>query len=100
MATGKPIRGAIEGDAVARDFIPRMIEFYRAGQLPLEKLVMRYAFEDITQPVADTLSGKMIKPILSIKRLAEPNLSSFAAQFKLGVLTQNSDARFDFILGH
>ena len=68
MATGKQIRGAIEGDAVPRDFIPRMIEFYRAGQLPLEKLVTRYAFEDINQAVADTLSGKVIKPVLSIKR--------------------------------
>lgn len=66
MATGKQIRGAIEGDAVPRDFIPRMIEYYRAGQLPLDKLVTRYAFEDINQAVADTLSGKVIKPVLSM----------------------------------
>lgn len=66
MATGKQIRGAIEGDAVPRDFIPRMIEYYRNGQLPLDKLVTRYAFEDINHAIADTASGKVIKSVLSM----------------------------------
>lgn len=64
MATGRQVRGAIEGDAVPAEFVPKMIEYYRQGQLPLEKLVRTYRFEDINQAVEDAHSGAAVKPVL------------------------------------
>lgn len=64
MYGGRVIRGTIEGDAVPREFIPRMIGWYRAGLLPLEKLVTPYAFNDINQAVSDMLTARIVKPVL------------------------------------
>lgn len=64
VATGKTIRGVIEGDAVPSEFIPKLIEFYRAGQLPLEKMITKYPFDQINQAFNDVETGKTLKPIL------------------------------------
>lgn len=64
MYAGKTIRGTIEGDAVPREFIPQMIQWYREGKLPLEKLVKAYPFAEINKATDDMLSAKTIKPVL------------------------------------
>ena len=61
---GKTIRGVIEGDAVPQDFIPRLLELHARGQLPLEKLIRKYDFNDVNTAVADAASGSTIKPVL------------------------------------
>lgn len=62
--SGGSLRGTIEGDANPRTFIPRMIAWYRAGKLPLEKLVTTYLFRDINKAVADMAEGRVVKPVL------------------------------------
>ncbi|WP_320838596.1 NAD(P)-dependent alcohol dehydrogenase [Zhongshania sp.] len=64
MATGRQIRGVVEGDAIPKDFIPRLIEYYAEGLLPIDKIVTTYSFENINTAVNDSLSGKTIKPVL------------------------------------
>jgi len=64
MATGRTLRGTVEGDADPRTFIPRMIAWYRRGELPLERLVTTYPFDQINQAAADMLAGRVIKPVL------------------------------------
>lgn len=64
MAGGRMLRGTVEGDADPRTFIPRMIDWYRRGMLPLERLVTTYPFERIEDAAADMLAGKIIKPVL------------------------------------
>lgn len=61
---GKRIRGSIEGDAVPRDFVPQMIDYFRQGLLPLEKLVKTYRFDGINTALDDARSGAVIKPVL------------------------------------
>ncbi len=61
---GKTIRGIIEGDAVAQQFVPRLLELHAEGRLPLEKLIRTYDFDDIDTAVADAASGATIKPVL------------------------------------
>jgi aryl-alcohol dehydrogenase len=61
---GKTIRGVIEGDAVPRHFVPRLLELHAEGRLPLEKLIRTYDFDDIDTAVADAASGATIKPVL------------------------------------
>ena len=61
---GKSIRGLIEGDAVPQEFLPRLLALHADGQLPLEKLIRTYDFDDIETAVADAASGSTIKPVL------------------------------------
>ena len=66
MSGGKSIRGTVEGDSNPQEFIPELIGYYRAGQLPLEKLVKFYAFADINKAVADQKAGLCLKPVLRL----------------------------------
>lgn len=66
MAEGKTLMGVIEGDAVPKLFIPKLIDFYKKGLFPFDKLVKFYEFEDINQAFADSKSGAVLKPIVKI----------------------------------
>jgi aryl-alcohol dehydrogenase len=63
---GRKAIGIIQGDAVPQRFIPRLIELYRAGEFPLDRLVRFYDFVDINGAMADARSGTTIKPVLRI----------------------------------
>lgn len=67
MAEGKTMVGVIEGDSVPRVFIPQLIEYYKAGKFPFDKLIRFYNFKDIEQAFEDSKSGKTIKPILRMQ---------------------------------
>ena len=45
-------------------FIPQLVEFYKAGRFPFDKLVGFYDFKDIEQAFQDSESGKTVKPVL------------------------------------
>lgn len=60
----KRIIGIIEGGASAHVMIPRIIELYKAGQFPFDKLVRYYNFDQINQAIHDCEAGVAIKPIL------------------------------------
>jgi aryl-alcohol dehydrogenase len=64
MWFSKTIVGVIEGDSVAKVFIPQLVEYYKNGQFPLDKLVKFYDFKHIDQAFADSANGTTIKPIL------------------------------------
>ena len=66
MAEGKSMIGVIEGDSVPRVFIPKLIEFYKAGQFPFDKLVKFYGFDQINEAFQDSANGVAIKPILKL----------------------------------
>jgi aryl-alcohol dehydrogenase len=54
----------IQGDAVPQIFIPKLIDLYRAGQFPFDRLIKFYDFKDINTAIADSRSGDTVKPIL------------------------------------
>ena len=64
MGPGRTIKGSTEGDAVAKTFIPKMVEYYKQGRFPFDKLCKKYKFEEIEQAFQDSLDGKVIKPIV------------------------------------
>lgn len=68
MAEGKTMVGVIEGDAVPRVFIPQLVQYYKAGRFPFDKLVKFYDFADINQAFEDSKNGSTIKPILRLPR--------------------------------
>jgi len=66
MIPGKMVKGIVQGDVISSTFIPTLIEFYRQGRFPFDRLIKHYNFEDINQAIADSESGKTIKPVLRI----------------------------------
>ncbi|ACY96618.1 MULTISPECIES: NAD(P)-dependent alcohol dehydrogenase [Thermomonospora] len=63
LMMGRGIRGCIEGDGIPQRFIPRLIEHYRSGELPLERLVRTYPFTDLAEVFA-ARGGDAVKPVL------------------------------------
>ena len=64
LLNGRAVRGTIQGDSEARTLVPRLIELYRQGCFPVDRLVSGYRFGDIQRAIADMESGQAIKPIL------------------------------------
>ena len=64
LLNGKTIRGAIEGESVPEVFVPRLIELWKAGKFPFDKLARYYAFDQINAAAHDSEKGLAIKPIL------------------------------------
>ena len=66
MIPGRSIRGICEGDSIPGTFIPQLIDLYRQGRFPFDKLVRFYPFDQINEAIDDALSGRTIKPILRL----------------------------------
>jgi len=66
MIPAKKIMGVVQGDVVSDTFIPTLIELYRQGRFPFDRLLRHYDFADINQAVEDSESGRVIKPVLRI----------------------------------
>ncbi|MDR1807847.1 MAG: NAD(P)-dependent alcohol dehydrogenase [Propionibacteriaceae bacterium] len=58
------LTGVTEGGSNPQVFIPQLAEYYKAGLLPIDRLVRFYDFADIKQAFADSHTGVTIKPVL------------------------------------
>lgn len=67
MGESKQVIGLIEGDAIPQLFIPKLIEYFKRGKFPLDKLMKFYQFEDLDQAFADFEGGKVIKPVITFE---------------------------------
>ena len=61
---GRTTRGVIEGDSIPGIFIPQMIELYKQGRFPFDKLIKFYPIEAINQAAEDSAKGITVKPVL------------------------------------
>lgn len=66
VARGLHIIGTNQGDANPRTAIPRLIDLYRKGRLPIERLVTSFAFDEINDARAASLEGRVIKAVLTM----------------------------------
>jgi aryl-alcohol dehydrogenase len=64
LLNGRAIRGTIQGDAEAHKLVPQLIELYKQGRFPVERLVSNYRFAEIQRAIDDMENGRVIKPIL------------------------------------
>lgn len=64
MTYGHSLRGIIEGDSDPDIFLPRLIDYYRDGALPVDRLIRTYPFDRINEAVADHKAGKCVKAVL------------------------------------
>jgi aryl-alcohol dehydrogenase len=63
---GRTVRGVVQGDSRPREFIPRLVDLFMTGRMPLDRLISRYPLADINRAAADATSGAAIKPVLML----------------------------------
>lgn len=64
MSAGRKLVGIVEGESNPDVFIPMLIDLYRKGRFPFDKLVRFYDFEKINDAIHDSETGLAIKPIV------------------------------------
>ncbi|KAK7223391.1 hypothetical protein V2G26_011394 [Clonostachys chloroleuca] len=62
--TGKTLLGSVQGDAVASVYVPRMIQWYREGLFPIDRLIKFYRAEDVNLALEEMKVGKTVKPVI------------------------------------
>lgn len=66
LTLGQTVRGIIEGDADPAVFIPELIAHWKAGRLPLEKLVRTWRFAEINEAIVAQHHGEAVKVVLTL----------------------------------
>lgn len=64
MGPAKTLGGVVEGCCIPQLFIPKLINYYKQGRFPFDKMIKYYKFDEINEAFADTKSGKVIKAVL------------------------------------
>lgn len=55
------------GGANPHKFLPMIVERYKEGRFPMDRLITYYKFEELEQAMADVQAGKTIKAILTME---------------------------------
>jgi aryl-alcohol dehydrogenase len=66
LTFGQTVRGIIEGDSDPDTFLPQLIDHWRAGRLPLEKLVHTFPFAHINEAIDAQHHGECVKVVLTL----------------------------------
>ncbi|HJV18796.1 MAG TPA: NAD(P)-dependent alcohol dehydrogenase [Sediminibacterium sp.] len=64
FSMGRSIEFVIEGDSVPDIFIPQLIDLYKKGIFPFDKLIKFYDLDEINQAVEDSEKGITLKAVL------------------------------------
>ena len=64
MGGGRRIHGIVEGDSSPDRFIPMLIDLWRQGRVPFDRLVRFYSFEQVNEAFHDAETGATVKPVL------------------------------------
>ncbi|WP_176593539.1 NAD(P)-dependent alcohol dehydrogenase [Sphingobium sp. EM0848] len=65
LISGRVIRGVVNGDCDPALLIRQLVDWYLEGRFPIDRLSAFYPLDRINEAVADSNSGKTIKPILT-----------------------------------
>ena len=63
---GKTVVGTLGGSSNSRTLIPALIDLYKQGRFPFDRLVKFYSFDDIDQAITDAHEGGTIKAVLKV----------------------------------
>jgi aryl-alcohol dehydrogenase len=66
LSTGRIVRGVVEGHSVPQIFIPQLLDLWRSGRFPVDRLIRGYDFDQINEAGDAALAGDVIKPVLRI----------------------------------
>lgn len=64
LITGRTVTGVVEGSSRTDEFIPHLADLNAAGRFPYDELITTYPFEQLNEAAADSLAGKVVKPVV------------------------------------
>lgn len=66
MVGQKSLVGVIQGDVRPKEWIPKLVQWYKQGKFPFDRLIRFYDFteEQVEQAFEDSKNGKTIKPVI------------------------------------
>lgn len=64
LSKGARIQFIMGGNVVPRVFLPKLIEWYKQGRFPVDKLVQTFPFAEINEAFAASHDGRVVKPIV------------------------------------
>lgn len=64
LITGRIVTGVVEGSSTTHEFIPWLAQQNADGTFPYDELITYYPLAEINRAAADSLAGKVIKPIV------------------------------------
>jgi aryl-alcohol dehydrogenase len=64
MVLGLTVRGITEGDSDPHEFIPSLLELYREGRFPFDRMIETFPFTDINAAIAAQERGEVVKVVL------------------------------------
>jgi len=64
LVKGWTFKTVVQGSSVPQVFIPQLIQLWRDGRFPFEKLITNYSLEEINQGFEDSKTGKTSKPVI------------------------------------
>ncbi|KAL4915268.1 chaperonin 10-like protein [Aspergillus aurantiobrunneus] len=62
---GRTITGCIEGNCIPSEAVPQMIQWYREGRFPIDKLVTFFPALEFNKALAELHHGSVLKPVLT-----------------------------------
>jgi aryl-alcohol dehydrogenase len=66
LAGGRKMQGILGGSANPQLFIPLLIDYWRQGRFPFDRLITQFAFTDFAQAWRAAQGGEVIKPVLKM----------------------------------
>ena len=54
----------VEGSSRTHEFIPHLAQLNADGEFPFDELITYYPLDQINQAAADSLAGKVVKPVI------------------------------------
>ena len=64
LGGGRILRGIIMGDSIPDVFIPQLIDLYKAGRFPFDRMITFYPMDRINQAAEDSEKGRALKAVL------------------------------------
>jgi aryl-alcohol dehydrogenase len=64
LLKGWTLKTIVQGSSVPQVFIPSLIELWKQGRFPVDKLVRTYKLDDINSAFTDSESGATVKPVV------------------------------------
>jgi aryl-alcohol dehydrogenase len=64
LIKGAVARGTHQGDSVSRLMIPKLIELWRQGRFPFEKMLAYFKFGELAKALEEIHAGRVIKAVL------------------------------------
>lgn len=61
---GQSLKGIVEGDSDPDTFLPELMDLYRKGRLPIEKLIKTFKLSEINQAIEEQHRGDCVKAVL------------------------------------